>query len=57
MDALITFLTVFGGLMLSVTVAVAVEEFIFGQIFKIFFAPQKPLSGRPVLIRWTAQGQ
>jgi hypothetical protein len=57
MDALITFLTVLGGLMLSVAVAVVVEEFIFGQIFKIFFAPQKPFAGRPVLIRWTAQGQ
>jgi hypothetical protein len=57
MDALITFVTVLGGLMLSVAVAVVVEELIFGQMFKMFFATQKPLSGRPVLIRWTAQGQ
>jgi len=57
MDALLTFLTVLGGLMLSVAVAVVVEEFIFGQIFKMFFASHKQFTGRPVLIRWTAQGQ
>jgi hypothetical protein len=57
MDALVTFLTVLGGLMLSVAVAVVVEEFIFGQIFKMFFAPPKPSVRRPILIRWTAQGQ
>jgi hypothetical protein len=57
MDTLITFLTVLGGLMLSVAVAVVVEEFIFGQIFTMFFAPQKPFTDRPVLIRWTAQRQ
>jgi len=57
MDALLTFLTVLGGLMLSVAVAVVIEEFIFGQIFKMFFASHKQFTGRPVLIRWTAQGQ
>lgn len=57
MDALITFLTVLGGLILSVAVAVAVEEFIFGQIFKMFFAPPKPLADRAILVTWTAQRQ
>ena len=57
MDSLITFLTVLGGLILSVAVAVAVEEFIFGQIFKMFFAPPKPSATRPILVTWTAQRQ
>jgi hypothetical protein len=57
MQVLITFITVVGGLTLSVAVAVLVEEFIFGQIFKIFFAPQTPASTRPILVRWTAQRQ
>lgn len=57
MQPLITFLTVVGGLLFSVAVAIVVEEFIFGQIFRMFFAPPKPSSARPILIRWTAQGQ
>jgi hypothetical protein len=57
MQALITFITVVGGLLFSVAVAVLVEEFIFGQIFRMFFAPPKPSAGRPILVRWTAQGQ
>jgi hypothetical protein len=57
MQALITFITVVGGLIFSVAVAVLVEEFIFGQVFKMFFAPPKPSAGPPILVRWTAQGQ
>jgi hypothetical protein len=60
MQALITFLTVVGGLLLSIAVAVVVEEFIFGQIFKLFFtlpnqAPPMPSPKVPVLTRWIAQ--
>lgn len=57
MQLLITFITVVGGLILSVAVAVVVEEFIFGQILKIFFAPPKPSPVRPILVRWIAQGR
>ena len=42
MQLVITFITVVAGLIFSVAVAVAVEEFIFGQIFKMFFASPKP---------------
>jgi hypothetical protein len=55
MQALITFITVLGGLLLSLAVAIVVEEFIFGQIFRLFFTAPKP-SARPVLVRLTAQG-
>jgi hypothetical protein len=55
MQALITFITVVGGLLLSLAVAIVVEEFIFGQIFRLFFTAPKP-SARPVLVRLTAQG-
>ena len=57
MQALVTFITVVGGLLFSVAVAVVVEEFIFGQIFKMFFAPPKRSTGRPILVTWTAQRQ
>jgi len=57
MEQLITFITVVGGLIFSVAVAVVVEEFIFGQIFKMFFATPKPSVISPILVRWTAQGQ
>jgi hypothetical protein len=39
MQSAITFLTVVGGLVFSVAVAVVVEELIFGQVFRVFFAP------------------
>jgi hypothetical protein len=60
MQALITFITVVGGLLFSIAIAVVVEEFIFGQIFKIFFAqpkpaPPKPSPSFPVLTGWIAQ--
>ena len=57
MEQLITFITVVGGLIFSVAVAVVVEEFIFGQILKMFFATPKPSVSNPILVRWTAQGQ
>jgi len=55
MQALITFITVVGGLIFSVAIAVVVEEFIFGQIFRMFFTPPKATSRVPTLARWIAQ--
>ena len=54
MQPLITFITVVGGLLLSLAVAIVVEEFIFGQIFRLFFTAPKTSAARPVLIRLTA---
>lgn len=53
MQLVITFVTVVGGLIFSVAVAVVVEEFIFGQIFRMFFTP--PKESVPILARWIAQ--
>jgi hypothetical protein len=55
MQALITFITAVGGLLFSIAVAVVVEEWIFGQIFRIFFAPPNPSPKAPVWTRWIAQ--
>lgn len=41
MQMAITFLAVVAGLVLSLSVALLAEEIIFGQIFRLFFAPQK----------------
>jgi ABC-type sugar transport system permease subunit len=54
MQHLITFITVVGGLLLSLAVAIVVEEFIFGQIFRLFFAAPRPSAVRPVLVSLTA---
>lgn len=40
MQMAITFMAVVAGLVFSVAVALVVEEFIFGQVFRIFFTPQ-----------------
>jgi ABC-type sugar transport system permease subunit len=53
MQTLITFITVVAGLLFSLAVAIIVEEFIFGQIFRLFFIAPKP-AARPVLVRLTA---
>lgn len=37
MQTMIAFLTVVGGLVLSVAVALIAEEFIFGQVIRVFF--------------------
>jgi len=37
MQTAIAFLTVVGGLVLSLGVALAAEEFIFGQVIRVFF--------------------
>ena len=54
MQALITFITVVGGLLFSLAVAIVVEEFIFGQIFRLFFSAPKPQVTHPALVRLTA---
>jgi len=40
MQTAIAFLTVVGGLVLSLGVALAAEEFIFGQVIRVFFERQ-----------------
>jgi hypothetical protein len=40
MQIVITFMAVVAGLIFSVAVALLAEEFIFGQLFRLFFAPQ-----------------
>jgi hypothetical protein len=55
MQLFITFITVVGGLIFSVAVAIVVEEFIFGQIFRMFFTPTKTSPAVPILARWIAQ--
>ncbi len=40
MQLVITFMAVVAGLIFSVAVALLAEEFIFGQVFRIFFARQ-----------------
>ena len=39
MQLAITFMAVVAGLIFSVAVGLVVEEFIFGQVFRIFFTP------------------
>jgi hypothetical protein len=41
MQMAITFLTVVGGLILSVAVALVAEELIFGQVIRVFFVRQR----------------
>ena len=41
MQMAITFMAVVGGMVFSLAVALLAEELIFGQVFRIFFAPQK----------------
>ena len=40
MQLVITFMAVVAGLIFSIAVALLAEEFIFGQVFRIFFARQ-----------------
>jgi hypothetical protein len=37
MQLVITFMAVVGGLAFSIAVALVVQEFIFGQVFRVFF--------------------
>lgn len=41
MQMAFTFMAVVAGLIFSVAVALVAEELIFGQVFRVFFAPQK----------------
>ena len=41
MQMAITFMAVVGGLIFSLAIALLAEELIFGQVFRIFFAPAK----------------
>jgi hypothetical protein len=41
MQMAITFMAVVAGLIFSLAVAVLAEELIFGQVFRLFFAPGK----------------
>jgi hypothetical protein len=40
MQLVITAIAVIGGLMFSLAVGLLAEELIFGQVFRLFFAPQ-----------------
>lgn len=41
MQMAITFMAVVAGLIFSLAVALLAEELIFGQVFRLFFAPSK----------------
>jgi len=41
MQMAITFMALVAGLVLSLAVALLAEELIFGQVFRLFFAPSK----------------
>lgn len=41
MQMAITFMAVVGGMIFSLAVALLAEELIFGQVFRLFFAPAK----------------
>lgn len=41
MQMVITFIAVIVGLVLSLGVALLAEELIFGQVFRLFFTPEK----------------
>ena len=41
MQMAITFIAVVGGMVFSLAVALLAEELIFGQVFRLFFAPDK----------------
>jgi ABC-type enterobactin transport system permease subunit len=40
MQMAITFMAVVGGMIFSLAIALLAEELIFGQVFRLFFAPQ-----------------
>jgi len=46
MQMVITFMAVVAGLILSIAVALLAEEFIFGQVFRLFFAPRRVAANR-----------
>jgi hypothetical protein len=48
MQIVITFMAMVAGLIFSVAVALLAEEFIFGQVFRLFFAPQMVQQAPPM---------
>jgi hypothetical protein len=54
MQMAITFMAVVGGLIFSLAVALLAEELIFGQVFRLFFAPQK-LAAHPMAVKSASQ--
>ena len=48
MQMVITFMAVVAGLIFSVAVALLAEEFIFGQVFRLFFVRQSVRQAAPV---------
>ena len=43
MQMAITFMAVIAGMIFSLAVALLAEELIFGQVFRLFFAPARPV--------------
>jgi ABC-type enterobactin transport system permease subunit len=54
MQMAITFMAVVGGLIFSLAVALLAEELIFGQVFRLFFAPQK-LAAQTMAVKSASQ--
>ena len=50
MQMAITFMAVVAGMIFSLAVALLAEEFIFGQVFRVFFTPAK-LAGQAVTVK------
>ena len=50
MQMAITFIAVIAGLIFSLAVALLAEELIFGQVFRLFFAPAK-LARQPIDVK------
>jgi hypothetical protein len=48
MQMAITFMAVVAGMIFSLAVALLVEEFIFGQVFRLFFVRQSVRQAAPV---------
>jgi hypothetical protein len=53
MQMAITFMAVVAGLVFSLAVALLAEEFIFGQLFRMFFSPGK--LAEPVAVKSDAK--
>ncbi len=57
MQMAITFLAVVGGLIFSLAIALLAEEIIFGQVFRLFFAPARlatrEMTAKPVTVKST----
>ena len=55
MQMLISFMAVAAGLVFSVAVALLAEEWIFGQVFRVFFTPQVGPANRVAFGRLAVQ--